>query len=356
MPTGLPGQTRLPEDSQRARRNAGKLATAFSAYFGNGFVINPDGTVAVLGQAPIFVDSSGVGLNFSTGLQLSGSNLVTKDPEIVHDDLSGFVGNEHIDWTDAAFNFKTIGTGTFDIDGDALIIGNDQDYDIGYDNAGVYGYFQLNTASSFFRIPNATGNYTQWAKVDGFMTYVGNAQPFDDLRVAALATKVPAAAGPGFAQFKDDGSGSTGVFLYWFDDTSEEQVYFEAQMPHRWVEGGTIYPHVHWTPAVNGNPGEQVRWGLEYTIADPTEDYGNTTLIGGSTSIPDETPVADRHYKTRLGAGIDMTGFTISSVIICRLFRDVGHGDDDYGDDAGLVSVDFHYRADTEGSRQEFIK
>lgn len=36
-------------------------------------------------------------LTASTGLQIVGSNLSTNDSEIVHDDLSGFVANEHVD-------------------------------------------------------------------------------------------------------------------------------------------------------------------------------------------------------------------------------------------------------------------
>lgn len=48
--------------------------------------------------------------SISTGLQWDGTDLKTKDSEIVHDDLSGFVGNEHIDWTNASEDFFTTGS------------------------------------------------------------------------------------------------------------------------------------------------------------------------------------------------------------------------------------------------------
>ena len=49
----------------------------------------------------------------STGLQIVGTNILTKDSEIIHDDLSGFVANEHIDWTAAAVALYTSSTGRF---------------------------------------------------------------------------------------------------------------------------------------------------------------------------------------------------------------------------------------------------
>jgi hypothetical protein len=54
-------------------------------------------------------------LTVSTGLQISTTNLTTKDSEIVHDDLSGFVANEHIDHTSVTLTAGTGLTGGGDI-------------------------------------------------------------------------------------------------------------------------------------------------------------------------------------------------------------------------------------------------
>lgn len=48
-------------------------------------------------------------LTVSTGLSLVGTNLTTNDGQIIHDNLSGFVANEHIDWTNASQALHTSG-------------------------------------------------------------------------------------------------------------------------------------------------------------------------------------------------------------------------------------------------------
>jgi hypothetical protein len=43
---------------------------------------------------------------------------------------------------------------------------------------------------------------------------------------------------------------------------------------------------------------------------------------------------------------------TISSMLVCRIFRNATDATDDtYDDDAGLLEIDFHYEADMVGSR-----
>ena len=58
---------------------------------------------------------------------------------------------------------------------------------------------------------------------------------------------------------------------------------------------------------------------------------------------------------TNLG---DMSGFgkTLSSIIICRIFRKTNSSNDDFDKDAGLLQIDFHYQIDADGSRETFIK
>ena len=188
----------------------------------------------------------------------------------------------------------------------------------------------------------------------------GDATMWDDLRVPALATRVPTAAGPDFTQFKDNGAASTGVFLYWFDPAVEQQVYFTAQLPHDWAEGTDIECHVHWVSAdTAAGAGSDVSWGLEYTWSSMNAVFGNTTIIYGDeqSNGATETLTVDKHYITELGV-IDATGKTMSSMLVCRLFRDAGGngGTDDYDDDAGLLEFDFHYQRDSLGSKEEYVK
>jgi len=63
------------------------------------------GQAVTLGQIDISDDTNLVG---GTGITLTGDTLSTTDSEIVHDDLSGFVSNEHIDHSSVSI---TAGTG-----------------------------------------------------------------------------------------------------------------------------------------------------------------------------------------------------------------------------------------------------
>lgn len=188
----------------------------------------------------------------------------------------------------------------------------------------------------------------------------GSSTMWDDLRVPALSVRVPATGNPGFAQFKDNGAASQGVFLYWFDPASEQEVYFVAQMPHSWKEGSDIEAHVHWVPADTApGAGTDVCWGLEYTWANINGTFGNTTIIYGDeqTNGATETITVDKHYMTEIGT-ITGSGHTLSSMLVCRLFRDAtgNGGTDDYDDDAGMLEVDFHYEVDSFGSKEEYVK
>jgi hypothetical protein len=174
---------------------------------------------------------------------------------------------------------------------------------------------------------------------------------YEDLRVPLTATKL-GGNDPGFAVFKKDSGGtSTGVFIYWFDKAAIEEVFFCCQMPHSW-SGAAITPHVHWVPKTNGALNATVEWGLEYTWAAIGGTYGTTSIIYTKTTTSgDATLVADKHYMSNF-ATITLPTPGVSSMLICRLFRNATDGTDDtYDDDAGVLEIDFHYPIDTIGSR-----
>lgn len=168
---------------------------------------------------------------------------------------------------------------------------------------------------------------------------------WDDLRFPALALN----PGPANAPNEVNLSGLGGVYLYAFDDGITEDVHFIAQMPHSWYEGSSIEPHVHWTDH-EGNTGDVV-WALEYTKAKPGDVFGTTTTISSADTAGSQY----EHQIVELGS-IDMTGDTLSTILICRLYRDTDSGSDTMVGDAGLLEVDFHYQIDGFGSDQEFLK
>ena len=180
---------------------------------------------------------------------------------------------------------------------------------------------------------------------DYVTSIINNAEPneyvYDDIRVAAGATKV-GASGPTFGDF--------GNFMTWLFPTNEDkEVFFNVQLPHSWMEGTDLQAHIHWAP-VNTNTGD-VAWCLEYVWANIS---GSLTSPATLTPTPDPGDgEAFKHQYHEMGT-ISGTGKTISSMLLCRLYRDTS--EDDYNADAALLEFDFHIQLDSRGSSTETAK
>lgn len=187
---------------------------------------------------------------------------------------------------------------------------------------------------------------------DGTLVMSGSAVVWDDERVPVTATKLGGSKDPTFNKFKDDGEGSQGVFIYWFDKSNEKELYFSVQMPHGW-NGTELRPHVHWV--VESTTSGMVYCGLEYCWANIGSSFSDTNII---RAVSGSSLVVDKHYITEFDP-ISPTEDQnkISSMLICRVFRDASNATyDTYDADAGLLEIDFHYQIDTIGSREEYIK
>ena len=170
---------------------------------------------------------------------------------------------------------------------------------------------------------------------------------FDDLRFPATAINPPGAASD------PDWDASDGGWL--FDAGSTEVLYVIGQLPHRYKEGSTLYPHVHWEKTTSA--AGDVMWRLRYNWSRINEVRTGLTTIS-ETSVTAGTPdtdTADKHLITAF-PDISGTGSGISDMLVMRLERVGGNASDTYGADARLIEFDIHYELDTGGSRQEFIK
>ena len=187
-------------------------------------------------------------------------------------------------------------------------------------------------------------------------TVVHHRDFWDDLRVDL--TRVTAGGNsPTWSQFADDGGlgntgSSTGVYLWHFPSNSETEVHFSMQLPHAHKYLSDLRPHVHWVQP-EGTTGQGVRWGLEYTFAEVNNAFGATTIIGGSGLT---TAVAGTHLVTSLGTISGAAIDSASGMLVCRLFRDHDHADDDYAQSVPVMEFDIHYQRDAPGSREEFVK
>jgi len=171
---------------------------------------------------------------------------------------------------------------------------------------------------------------------------------WDDVRTALTAAQGGGLNDPSWAQIVDDGSGSTGVYGWHFDATTEEELFFEIQLPHGYSAGTDIKPHIHWAPSTTG--AGDVVWGLEYTTSNVGSVIGNTTLV----TVTD-TASGTALQQEAVGFGtVSGTGLQESSILLCRVYRDASNAADTYAADAIGLSIDFHVQLEKRGSLTEF--
>jgi len=200
-------------------------------------------------------------------------------------------------------------------------------------------------------------------EADGTLRMDGAATVWDDLMVYPDATnrgnsKAPAWGGQSENAFKKNLAGtSQGVFLWMFSPTTEQELYFTVQIPHSYKVGTDIYPHVHWTTATGTPSGTDVVWGLEYSIVTIGSNFPNTsTLTANSVIASIGTPSGTGQHLITAFSPISGTNLTISTVLICRVYRAATDGNDTFANETGILGIDFHYERDTEGSRTQYVK
>lgn len=202
-----------------------------------------------------------------------------------------------------------------------------------YDVSPGY-YYNAGTSSSpnWVQVVNATGT--------------GTNPTWEDVRVS-LNTRYSGNTQPGLSGF----AGSASLLAYTFGGGSQmQEIFFEIQLPHLWAEGTSIKPHVHWSPS-DANSGN-VTWYLEYTWA----NYGS--VFPSSTTINATQAAAGTAFTSQIAGFSDITatGKKISSMIMCRLYRDPSQASDTYNSNAFLLGFDIHIQISSLGSRLEYIK
>lgn len=163
---------------------------------------------------------------------------------------------------------------------------------------------------------------------------------WDDLVVPLTQTRIGANSKPDF-NFTDIG--------YEFpNNDATEILYFIVQLPHRYKEGTVIYPHVHWRQAADQTQVFKLdyKW-FNFGDAIPA-DFSTHTM---STKAATYTS-GSIHQISKNATGITGTGKTISSILICKLYRQ----DSAYTGDCLAYQFDIHYEADSPGSRDEYTK
>lgn len=173
-----------------------------------------------------------------------------------------------------------------------------------------------------------------------------------DMRCTLSASKLPASNYPAWTQLADNGSGSTGIFGYSFDDG--EYVFVETQFAHSRKVGTNVHPHVHFYVTSNSDPADNFGIGLEYCWLHIGDTIGNTTIIEREVS----TGVNQSGVHQTIDFddnGISDAGSGISSIFVCRFYR-LAATTDNYLDPIIFTDLDIHYEIDTIGSEEEYTK
>lgn len=170
---------------------------------------------------------------------------------------------------------------------------------------------------------------------------------WDDLRFPAQGINPAGGAQPPAVDTADPFAGTL-----LFEASATNIITGVAQMPHTWKEGSAIEPHIHWCPTSNG--AGDVAWRFSYQVANRQATFpGSLTSAGIVVDAADGT--TNKHQFHDFPT-IDMTGKTISAMIVWKLERVGGDLSDTYAGNARFLELDFHYQKDSEGSRQEQAK
>lgn len=213
----------------------------------------------------------------------------------------------------------------------------------------------------FREIPKTLVEWTRWMSeqdVGGEST-----NTFEDITVTGEADIEEIDAG--FISLKDEGwedltadlaSGKTagsnvptwsafrgGLSAYSFSATSMKELWITFHITHQYKDGTKIYPHIHWSPGNSVATGT-VRWGIEYSFAKGhnQDAFGATTIMYLEETI--DTGVAYQHYITEAS---DEQAFSedleTDGLLLCRIFRDAAHANDDFGSAVFGLTADIHF-------------
>ena len=167
---------------------------------------------------------------------------------------------------------------------------------------------------------------------------------WDDLRFPVSGINPAGAASPPTV----DSTTFAGSLL--FAHNAENVVAGIAQMPHSWLRGSDISPHVHWSKTTSATGG--VVWEWAYAVADIGGTFGAySDWAAGVDAVPD----GDTANKHALAAfpDIDMSDYKESVCIAWKVRRNPDATADNYAADARLWEFDIHYQVAKLGTVNE---
>lgn len=158
-----------------------------------------------------------------------------------------------------------------------------------------------------------------------------------------------------------DAAANSGVWAYFFEASTDNEVHIHAAIPNAWVRGPSasntraLYPALRWAPntadtGTDGTP-DNVVIGIEYVVADKDEAYGTTTTVSRTVAVG---TTAKKAFLTDIPAAGISPSADIGASIPVRVFRDADNAADTYTDTIAILDFVLYFEQEpaTAGSRQ----
>jgi len=228
---------------------------------------------------------------------------------------------------------------TIDADSKALILGDGQDMDIGYD--GTDGYIRTDLVAASDLNIDCGAN-----KTIELQTPV-----WKDINLGAAMLSLPVATQPDEVQIVDELGANTGIYTWGF--AINELVSGVFEMQHDYWEGTDVTFHVHWGGNDAPTGTDYVRWELSYTIVRDDNTINAVTALEVETAYDTQYEWLRSSFAAIDGStgGVDGGNIHIGDQFFFKLKRIAAVGDA-YAGDALVATLGLHYQVDTMGSRQ----
>jgi len=174
---------------------------------------------------------------------------------------------------------------------------------------------------------------------------------YNDANIGALTLRTGGTA-PGFVQILDNDGDATGIYTVGFAVAEEGSGVIEV--PHGYKEGTNLVFHIHW--GANDAPAggtDNVKWQLIYSVSRTNATFPDSitaTAVEVAYTTQYNWLITDVATITGATGGVDGGNIKIGDQVHFTIKR-IAASADEFGGEALIATLGFHYQADTIGSR-----
>lgn len=179
---------------------------------------------------------------------------------------------------------------------------------------------------------------------DGF----DDAVVWDDVNASAAVLALAASGNPGKVEFKASTGADTGITTYGI--ALSEKLSGSFEIPHKYKEASTLYPHVHFQIIDAPTGTDKVKLKLTYNFIRGGVALAVPSVVYMEADVTTQYALYTSEFTAISGSGIQMGDqflFTIERVAASA---------DEFAGEVLLATFGLHYQIDTLGSKQKNSK